>query len=1301
MSERGNTRDVAGIPTLVADDTLVSTEAGRERGAVLPERGGLIGRYMVSSQLGSGAMGVVYAAFDPELDRKVALKLLRHRDDDVDTARRRLQREAQSLAKLAHPNVVSVHDVGVYEGQLFVAMEFVEGQTLREWMDEVGEPRAWPQVLEVFMAAGRGLAAAHETGLIHRDFKPDNVMLGADGRVRVMDFGLARGDEGGEVETEESVELESMDGPVERLTMTGAMMGTPAYMALEQFEGATIDARSDQFGFCVALYEALHGERPFAGKTMGQLVKALVDDELEPPPRGTKVPAWLREVIIRGLAKDPRERHASMQALLDALGDDPVARRRRWALRGGIAVALVGSVIGLGSLSSTVTDQKTQLASKEVKLEQRNLQLRKQRDVATSELRKQQGMRASMLAQSPGNELVALRLAVDAIGERGDELPAPVFTGLVESVMSVEAGLALNGHEKEVFAVAMRPDGSQLATASGDDTVRLWDANSGALLQTLEGHEELVRAVVFSSDGSQLATASGDQTARIWDVVTGEERRTIVHETALWGVALSPDGERMATAGDDGVVRVWDVVAAQEVFSVRHEQSARAVAWSPDGERLVSASLDGTARVWGARDGAAVSSFAGHFGTKVHAVAWSPDGTRVASGAEDGFARLWDAASGEESAVFEHGETVRALAFAPDGQTLASGTYDDDAAHLWEVESTGLIRSFRHAGPVMGVAWSPDGTTLATASLDGTAKSWEIRSSAALQVLEGHGQGVDAVAVSRDGSRIATASGDDTARLWDAKTGAVVAELRGHVHDVSDVSFSPGGELLATASWDGTARLWDGTSGAFHRVLTGHEGRVVGVALSPDGSQVATASADQTARIWDAGTGALRVTLNHDSGVSDVVFSPDGAQLLTVTTIGTAHLWASATGQTRPFAYEGPVVAAAFSPDGSMLALATQVYGVQLWDVPSNAPSKTFEGHSDAITTVAFSIDGQQLATASEDGTARVWDMTRGHERVALPHGRPVVDVAFTADGSAVVTASGDQVARVWTLAPEPWLGWGCAMLDSRGAHDEERTRDPCASVSGVRVEMAGPQAQPIVVDGDLPTRDVIVEHGVEYVFIPGGTFMMGSSDVKNDSDEYPQHEVTLDGFYMARTELTNAQYAEYLSANPGVKEPEFWRHIRYDQPDQPVAGLSWFEAKAYCDWAGSRLPTEAQWEYAARAGTTTTNWFGDDLGELERFSWFTDNSGDRPHSVAKKGANAFGLYDMVGNVWEWTHDAFGGYTTPPRRGEGLRHRPGRAPDRVIRGAGYNDMARNARSSNRFRYGVDYWNDDVGVRPVR
>ncbi len=335
----------------------------RSTGAVqsLLTRGADIGRFTLLGKLGSGGMGVVYAAHDPELDRKVALKvLLPVRDGGPNAAgRARLLREAQALARLSHPNVVAVHDVGTFEGDVWIAMEFVAGQTLDAWARE--RPRGWPEVLRVLVDAAQGVAAAHAVGLVHRDLKPENVMIGGDGRVRVMDFGLAHG----RALTDASLELAStaaadgrarpeLDALAAQLTQLGAVQGTPAYMAPEQWQGHEAEATADQFGWCVMAWELLYGERPFAGDTLVTLAAAVLAGQRRPARRGRKVPTWLREVLERGLSLAPARRWPTMTELLAALARGRRRARLRGplaALGGVVAITVTGVLLGRWDLA--------------------------------------------------------------------------------------------------------------------------------------------------------------------------------------------------------------------------------------------------------------------------------------------------------------------------------------------------------------------------------------------------------------------------------------------------------------------------------------------------------------------------------------------------------------------------------------------------------------------------------------------------------------------------------------------------------------------------------------------------------------------------------------------------------------------------------------------------------------------------------------------------------------------------------------------------------------------------------------
>jgi len=433
-------------PANPAASVTRSADGGYASLAAAPLLPSHIGRYLVLEILGTGGMGVVYAAYDPELDRKVALKVMDPESDVVRVSRRQdyLRREAQALARLAHPNIVAIHDVGVVGGRVFVAMEFVAGRTLRDWWQETA--RGWQAVVAVMVQAGQGIVAAHAAGLVHRDIKPDNLLIGGDGRVRVADFGIARFEPGAAVSTLGS-------GIRDIVTVAGrnGAIGTPAYMSPEQHADQDVGPASDQFSFCVTLYEGLYGQRPYLGNT-SRMASAMRAGPPTRPAGAPILPAWLDQALRRGLAPDPADRWPSMQALLDVLAVDPELRRtrRRWRLLqlALLVLGLVALVLGARALQASLARQALERAATQrfvgVAASVERLLGRGLRADAEAALR---AFVAEPEHRDSGAVIDALLLWAEAMDARDD--PQAALAVLVEAYMALpaedprEAGIAL------------------------------------------------------------------------------------------------------------------------------------------------------------------------------------------------------------------------------------------------------------------------------------------------------------------------------------------------------------------------------------------------------------------------------------------------------------------------------------------------------------------------------------------------------------------------------------------------------------------------------------------------------------------------------------------------------------------------------------------------------------------------------------------------------------------------------------------------------------------------------------------
>ncbi|MBE7382183.1 MAG: TIR domain-containing protein [Leptolyngbya sp. SIO1E4] len=602
-------------------------------------------------------------------------------------------------------------------------------------------------------------------------------------------------------------------------------------------------------------------------------------------------------------------------------------------------------------------------------------------------------------------------------------------TSVLQEVYYLEGFVVRNtlkGHGDWIYGLSFSPDGSTLATASRDSTVKLWDANTGQELQTLQGHGNWVSGVSFSPDGSILATAGGDDQVKLWDVSSGQELQTLQgHGNWFTRVEFSPDGAILATASGDGTVKLWDANTGQEHKTLQgHNDSVWGVSFSPDGMALATASNDGIVKLWDTSSGQQIHAFEGHR-VSVNSVRFSPNGTTLATASHDGTVKLWDASSGQQIHIFEgHENVVRSVSFSPDGTTLVT-TSDDRTVQLWDVSSRQRLQTLKsHENWVWSASFSSDGTTLASASHDGTVKLWDVHSGQERQTLEGHGGLVNSVSFSPDGSILASAISDGTLKLWDTRSGQERQTVQGHKHWVTSVSFSPDGSTLASVSNNGTVKLWNADDGQARQTLTGHGDSVWSVSFSPDSTLLATASNDSTVKLWDANSGQERQTLaGHGDSVNGVSFSPDGSILASASSDGTVKLWDTHSGQERQTlaGHATLVRSVSFSPDGAILASASSDGTVKLWDTHSGQERQTLTGHENEVSSVSFSPDGAILASASYDATVKLWDTHSGQERQTLRgHKSLVSGITFlpvqTAEEASYVVASAsyDGTVKLW-----------------------------------------------------------------------------------------------------------------------------------------------------------------------------------------------------------------------------------------------------------------------------------------------
>ncbi|MGB6220597.1 WD40 repeat domain-containing serine/threonine protein kinase [Haloferula sp.] len=982
------------------------------------------GEYELQGEIARGAMGVVYRAYQTSLKRIVAVKMIRSNmlanEDDV----ARFRTEAEAAGSLDHPNIVPIYEVGEFEGQHYFSMKLIEGDTLREHLEDLQQnPRQTATLMAKVAAA---IHAAHQRGTLHRDLKPSNILIDADGEPHVTDFGLAK-------------QMES----VSSATLSGQLIGTPSYMAPEQAENVKdVTTAADIYGLGAMFYELLTGVPPHRGDSIMETLKLISEQEPEPPSKHNPgVDRDLQTIAMKCLERDPAKRFLSARQLADDLErwlrGEPIHARpvgaAEWAVKwmkrkpAQATAALLGVLLllMLGIGGPLVALRQTSLKNDAVKAtdiaEQRAESLRKQMYAfemiaASGEAATPDGIPKierwipepdSELADLRGWEWYYARSVKDApLAHYDTHRSSPAFAWSEKNgvLLLLDGSHTLSEWEFSTGRILnlgrMPAKVDSFETVPGTDEIKLF-SGSKKMRKSLSSGEETVVFEIPHEDYSSAWSPTEDRLAflserspelknnsilRIWS--QGEAWNEVpsveLNGASSSNIAWSHDGERFAIAIEPfGSLAIYHAATGKSegIRNVTGRITGmQTLAWSPNGDLIAMVSEDGEIFVV-RRDGllppegwSTVSSSG-----SVNVLAWSPDGTRLVSGGDDRIVRVWDINTGKEVLSFRgHTDSITTLAWSPDGQWIASGQRGG-MVRIWNAAEDSRPLRLQIEPPLSPntLAWNPENDHIAIAANQEWAYTGVVLELPTRQIQNHPGFFVKNVAWNPDGTRLAAARLDgagDHLEVWERSSGK---RLWGEGPGSSQIAWAPDGKTLAAMVYEGDLLLYDGEDGSVLRMIK---------ALSPD---------QRTERP----THQFR-------------FSPDGATLAWGQAAGSLAFFDPGTGklQRELQGHTARVNVVDWSRDGARIATASEDHTVRIWNVASGDTEVTMLGHSASVLDLRWSPDNTRLATASLDGTVRLWNPATGAEmaRYACPAAMRSID--WSPDGTRLMAGGDDGI---------------------------------------------------------------------------------------------------------------------------------------------------------------------------------------------------------------------------------------------------------------------------------------------------
>jgi len=1025
-----------------------------------------IGDYEIIEVIARGGMGVIYKARQRSLNRLVALKMLLGGGHASEDFRRRFRQEAETAAKLQHPNIVPIYEVGEHEGQPYFSMEYVEGPDLGKLA--TAQPLVPVAAAEHLKTVADAVHYAHHQGVLHRDLKPSNILLGRDNRPRITDFGLAR--------------IEKADS---NLTLSGQMLGTPGYLPPEQasLRRGQAGPYSDVYSLGATLYHLLTGRPPFmAGTAADTIQQVLSADPVSPQRLNPRLPKDLNTICLKCLAKEPTRRYASAAALAEDLGrflrGEPILARPvsvgerlgLWAKRNPVVATLTGALaltLCVGAVA--VLWQWRQAENQRQRAEKANGVLTatatrlavQQAEDSFANTREQDALTALAAAVrlDPTNALAARRLA-SALSQRSFALPItpPLTDGM------------------DVLTVELSPGGNFVAVNDWGPVLRLWSVPGGGARVSPLAHEGRIVGWQQSADGRKVLVVAEGSPAKLWDTQTGKLLFSFAPPGgASAGVMTTNAGLILVGSTNGAIFAVDPGTGGQTNQWLAHTGAVAALVMSGDGRLVVSAGLDARIRAWSIPGGMS-KRLDVPIETKGGDLVLSGDGRHLISSLPTGPVELCDLEAERPAFRVIKKTGIHCAQFSPDGTRFVTGG-DLGEVIVWDaVRGVALTNFTGHLREVWGVAFSPDGLRVATASIDGTAQVWDLHTARLVCEPIRHEHRVTCVGFGPDGTWLMSASADNTVRLWDVRPGTCLPSPLQEPAGILSAKVLAGGRELLTIATNGSVRTWDLDRAIPRRTLWEGNDRILKFALNPKATEMALVDAGHQAWMVDLDSGRRRpLDATVQSNVNVVVFSPDGrllgiaedtriylletatgkrlrpplechatnsnygeeihdvcfngsgSQVAAGTHAAFAYLWDVQTGRSLgEMKHDGPVMHVEFSADDQRLLCGALVGAVAIWNVAElRHPVRSFRHRNgprpadlDGVKRAIFSPNGANIFTWSLDGTGSAWDVETGAELLnPLRFGSRIFLAGFDAAGGRMITL--DDPLSPWSTPSE------------------------------------------------------------------------------------------------------------------------------------------------------------------------------------------------------------------------------------------------------------------------------------------